>query len=59
MIDNRNKYIIFCNYTYEIDVLCRILTAKYGGENVARFDGSLPMKKGCRIWKPLRPKPIS
>lgn len=45
VLDNRNKYIIFCNYTYEIDVLCEILSRKYGPENVARFDGSLPMKK--------------
>ena len=56
VIDNRNKYIIFCNYTYEIDVLCRILTAKYGGENVARFDGSLPMKKRMQNLETFKAK---
>ena len=45
VIDNRSKYIIFCNYTYEIDVLCRILSVKYGEEQIARFDGSIPHEK--------------
>ena len=54
VLDNRNKYIIFCNYTYEIDVLCEILSRKYGPENVARFDGSLPMKKRLRNLEEFR-----
>ena len=56
VIDNRSKYIIFCNYTNEIDVLCRILSIKYGEEQIARFDGSIPMKKRMQNLETFKTK---
>ncbi len=42
---DNGKFILFCNYTYEIDSLCLLLAKLYGDAAVVRFDGSFRPEK--------------
>jgi len=45
LLDPSQKQIIFCNYVYEIEAICKLLSARFGPDQLVRFDGSSSIRK--------------
>ena len=39
-----DKTIVWCKYKHEIDSICKVLSNKFGKDNVCRFDGQVSLK---------------